>query len=125
MCGRRKRFLSIYFSACAPAAQWTEQCSTEKSLRATSRRGEERITLHPSSTKNNRIILQPRDKHLLETLSKIRLVDRFQAMEIAPFASASRAKTRLIALVRSGHLDRFFVGTIKGGRRAIYVLPNS
>lgn len=69
------------------------------------------------------IVLQPRDQKLLEVLVDFRFVDRIQASKIVSFTSASRAKTRLLALVRAGHLARFFVGTINGGRKAIYCLP--
>lgn len=46
-------------------------------------------------------------------------------MQLVPFNSASRAKARLLALVRAGYLEREFVGTISGGRKAIYSLPRA
>jgi hypothetical protein len=71
----------------------------------------------------SRIILQPRDKVLLSELQVFRFIDRDQAGRIAGFTSPSRAKQRLLALVRAGYLERFFLGTISGGRTAIYHLP--
>lgn len=81
--------------------------------------------MEQSSTNNHHLILQPRDKRLLVQLRQLKLIDRGQAARIAPFTSSSRAKARLLALVRAGYLNRFFVGTIAGGRRAIYYLPGT
>jgi hypothetical protein len=86
---------------------------------------EQHSTNSGNSADNNRVILQERDRKLIQILGSIRFIDRFQATRIAPFHSASRAKTRLLALVRAGHLDHLFVGTIAGGRRAIYRLPEN
>jgi hypothetical protein len=69
------------------------------------------------------IILTLRDHHLLEELEILKLVDREQAKLFAPFTSTTRANARLLALTRAGLLKRTFVGTINGGRKAIYFLP--
>jgi len=69
------------------------------------------------------VILTPRDRHLLEEMQILKLVDREQAKLFAPFTSTTRANARLLALTRAGVLKRAFVGTINGGRRAIYSLP--
>jgi hypothetical protein len=71
--------------------------------------------LRASASQNHRV-LRP-------ALSSLRFLDRDQASRIAGFRSPSRAKTRLLALVRASHLDHFFVGTVPGGRKAIYCLP--
>ncbi len=81
--------------------------------------------LDRSTPRTPRLILQPRDVRLINALSELRCVDREQASRIAPFHSPSRAKTRLLALVRSGHLVHDFVGTINGGRKAVYFLAGS
>lgn len=72
-----------------------------------------------------RIVLQPRDRRLLEELYTLRVVDRKQASAIAPFQSKTRANARLLALTRAGILKRTFIGTIDGGRRAVYCRADS
>lgn len=69
-----------------------------------------------------RLILQPRDRRLLHELEVLRLVDREQAKLFAPFTSTSRANARLKALTEAGYLNRLFVGTAGGSRKAIYRL---
>ena len=66
------------------------------------------------------LVLQNRDRRLLEELSVMRVIDREQAKVVAGFGSTTRVNARLLAMVRAGLLARFFVGTIVGGRRAIY-----
>lgn len=60
-----------------------------------------------------RVMLQPRDRHLLEELDLMRAVDRKQATIVGGFGSATRAKARLLALTRAGILRRTFVGRNK------------
>lgn len=72
-----------------------------------------------------RILLQSRDLRLLEELSILRVVDREQASVVAPFASKTRANARLLALTKAGLLHRAHLGTIAGGRRAIYCRADS
>jgi hypothetical protein len=69
----------------------------------------------------HRMILQPRDLHLLRELSVMRVVDREQASIVASFGSVTRSNTRLLALTRAGLLRRFFLGS-GGGRKALYAL---
>lgn len=73
---------------------------------------------------NNRpaIVLQPRDRHLLEELGTLRIVDREQAKLVCGFQSTTRANARLLALTKSGLLRRFFIGTSAGGLKATYSL---
>jgi hypothetical protein len=68
------------------------------------------------------MVLQERDRHLLRELSVMRVVDREQAKLVARFGSTTRANVRLLRLTEAKLLRRFFLGTIAGGRRAIYVL---
>jgi len=69
-----------------------------------------------------RTILQERDRRLLRELATMRIIDRELTKVAAGFGSTTRANTRLLKLTRAGLLHRFFVGTIAGGRKAIYTL---
>src|SRR5579884_2849420 len=71
----------------------------------------------------NRVRTQARDLEIFELLRKLRFIDIDQVCRADLFTSRSRAKARLLALSRSGHIDHFFVGTIAGGRKAVYCLP--
>ena len=71
---------------------------------------------------NNRtaLVLQERDRRLLEALESMRVVDREQAKIVCGFRSTRRANARLLALTRAGFLKRAFVGS----RQAVYWLAN-
>lgn len=71
---------------------------------------------------NRRLVLQPRDRRLLEELAAMRVVDREQAKLVAGFGSTTRANTRLLALSRAGLLRRCFLGTTAGGTKSLYIL---
>jgi hypothetical protein len=74
---------------------------------------------------NNRrpMILQKRDVEFFKVLGKhARLVDRRQAMKFAGFRSQTRANARLLKLTSNGFLRRYFLGTSKGGSKALYTL---
>jgi hypothetical protein len=73
-----------------------------------------------TGTNQYNVILQPRDRRLLDEMETLRVIDREQASVIAPFNSVTRANTRLLALTRARVLERAFVGTITGGRKAVY-----
>jgi hypothetical protein len=74
-------------------------------------------------TGNNRgLVLQPRDRRLLEELAIMRVVDREQAKTIAGFGSTTRVNARLLRLTQAGLLKRFFMGTTAGGAKALYAL---
>jgi hypothetical protein len=73
-------------------------------------------------SKQKLVVLQPRDRKLLEELSVMRVIDREQAKTVAGFGSTTRANTRLLSLTQGGYLRRDFVGTITGGRKAVYRL---
>jgi Replication-relaxation len=68
------------------------------------------------------IVLQERDRHLLEELAVMRVIDREQARIVAGFGSTTRVNTRLLALSRAGLLRRFFLGATASGRKALYAL---
>jgi len=68
------------------------------------------------------IVIQERDRHLLSEIGLLGDIDRETASVIGPFGSATQAKQRLLELTRAGFLSRYFVGTISGGRKAIYRL---
>lgn len=68
------------------------------------------------------LILQSRDRALISELAVMGICDRELAKLAAGFYSTTRANARLLKLTRAGLLNRFFVGTIAGGRKAIYTL---
>ncbi len=69
------------------------------------------------------MILQKRDLEFFKILgATARLVDREQAMKFAGFTSKTRAKERLLKLTANGFLRRYFLGTLKGGSKALYTL---
>lgn len=68
------------------------------------------------------LILQERDRRLLAELATMRIIDRELTKLAAGFRSTTRANTRLLKLTRAGLLNRFFVGSIAAGRKAIYTL---
>jgi protein involved in plasmid replication-relaxation len=71
------------------------------------------------------LVLQERDRRLLRELATMRIIDRELAKVAVGFRSTTRANTRLLKLTRAGLLHRFFVGTIAGGRKAIYTLSKT
>ena len=75
-----------------------------------------------SGTKRTAIVLQARDRHLLSELDVMRIIDRETAKLVAGFGSTTRANTRLLQLTQGGVLQRFFVGTLSSGRKAVYTL---
>ncbi len=68
------------------------------------------------------IVLQERDRNLLCELALLRVIDREQAQVLCGFRSVTRVNTRLLALARTGLLNRFFVGTFTGGKKSLYAL---
>ena len=77
-----------------------------------------------SRSGNNRrgVVLQERDRRLLQELALMRIIDREQAKIVSGFGSTTRANARLLALARTGLLRRFFLGTTVGARKALYAL---
>lgn len=76
----------------------------------------------PGSSKRTGLILQPRDRTLLSELATMQLIDRDLGKVVAGFSSTTRANARLLKLTRAGLLNRFFVGTVAYGRKAVYTL---
>lgn len=68
------------------------------------------------------LVLQKRDRHLLNELAVMRLFDRQQAQVVGPLQSVTRANACLLRLTQAGLLNRFYVGTYNGGKKAIYSL---
>ncbi|MBV9156103.1 MAG: replication-relaxation family protein [Acidobacteriaceae bacterium] len=52
----------------------------------------------------------------------MQIIDRELAKLVSGFHSTTRANTRLLKLTRAGLLNRFFIGSIAAGRKAIYTL---
>jgi hypothetical protein len=73
---------------------------------------------------NNRrgIVIQERDRQLLRELAVMRVMDREQAKCVAGFGTTTQVNGRLLRLTRAGLLQRFFLGTKAGGRKALYAL---
>lgn len=70
--------------------------------------------------KQKGLVLQSRDRQLLQEIAILRVVDREQAKMIAGFGSTTRVNTRLLALHRAGFLKRFFLGSKGAGQKALY-----
>ena len=71
------------------------------------------------------MILQGRDLAFFRILGRdARLVDREQFMKFAGFKSQTRANVRLLKLTANGFLRRYFLGTSKGGSKALYTLSS-
>lgn len=68
------------------------------------------------------VVLQGRDRKLLAELAVMRVIDRELAKTVGGFTSTTRANARLLALTQAGYLKKTFVGTIAGGRKAVYLL---
>ncbi len=68
------------------------------------------------------LVVQARDRQLLQELAVMRVVDREQAKVVAGFRSTTRANARLLSLTRAGLLRRFFLGTAGAGQKALYAL---
>lgn len=68
------------------------------------------------------VVLQARDRRLLDEMGALRLVDHEQARRIGGFGSYQRTHDRLMRLVRAGFLRRFFLPTEAGGRKSVYCL---
>src|SRR5947209_18633221 len=67
------------------------------------------------------LVLQPRDRHILQELAVMRVIDREQAKVIGGFRSTTRVNKRLLALARGGLLKRFFIGS-GGWKKSLYSL---
>jgi hypothetical protein len=68
------------------------------------------------------MVVQMRDRDLFRDLAFMRVIDREQVKRVAGFTSTTRANARLLALVHAGMLRRFWLGSNRSGRKAIYAL---
>jgi hypothetical protein len=68
------------------------------------------------------IVLQERDRRVLNEVGVMGVADRELIKCAARFGSTTRANSRLLALTRAGLLRRFFLGTSAGGKKALYAL---
>jgi len=68
------------------------------------------------------LILQPRDRLLLQRLALLRLLDRRHIEQLAGFHSVSRANVRLAKMRHAGLITRYFTATATGSRRSVYAL---
>src|SRR2546422_6635325 len=73
--------------------------------------------------KTKGLVLQERDRHLLQELAVMRVIDREQAKTIGGFRSTTRINNRLLALTRGGLLKRFFIGS-GGWKKSLYSLSS-
>jgi hypothetical protein len=64
-----------------------------------------------AGTKRAMVVLQDRDRHLLEELGVMRVIDRDQAKMVAGFQSTRRVNDRLLTLTRGGFLKRILLGS--------------
>src|SRR2546422_2385631 len=71
--------------------------------------------------KTKGLVLQERDRHLLQELAVMRVIDRELAKIIGGFRSTTRVNKRLLALTRGGLLKRFFIGA-GGWKKSLYSL---
>jgi hypothetical protein len=67
-------------------------------------------------------VITVRDRELLRALAIARVLDASQVQVVGGFRSLRRTNRRLLKLVRAGVLKRWFVGTLGGGRKALYGL---
>lgn len=71
-----------------------------------------------TGNKRKGLLVQARDRRLLDELAVMGVIDREQAKIVAGFGSTTRANARLLALTRAGLLRRFFLSN----RKALYSL---
>jgi len=70
----------------------------------------------------SRVVVTERDRQLLRLLSEAKLLDREQIRRLLDFGGVTTANERLFLLHAAGILRRYFMGTIAGGRKALYAL---
>lgn len=69
------------------------------------------------------VILQARDRKIVSLLKALRVATKQQIADVCGFDSDTRAHSRLLQLIRAKYIARDFIGTIAGGRLAVYFLP--
>jgi hypothetical protein len=68
------------------------------------------------------VVLQERDFAFGTLLADFGIMDREMVMELGGFGSVTRVNTRLLKLLSAEFIDRCFIGTPEGGRKAVYWL---
>lgn len=68
------------------------------------------------------IVVTPRDLRFLQALVEAKVLDREQFQVVAGIRRVNRANDRLQRLYAAGLLRRHFMGTLAGGRKALYSL---
>jgi len=76
------------------------------------------------SKQGSPIMLTGRDIALLRFMPEAKLLDREQVQALLSFGSVTRVNERLLRLHAAGLLRRFFLGTLAGGRKALYALSS-
>jgi len=71
-----------------------------------------------------RVVATARDCEFLEQLAEMKILDREQFQMIAGIRRVNRANDRLLRLHSVGLLRRHFLGTVAGGRKAVYSLSS-
>src|ERR1700761_682645 len=71
---------------------------------------------------SSRVIVNERDRQLLAHLAEAKLLDREQIQRLLNFRSINSANARLLRLHSVGLVRGFFLGTVAGGRKALYTL---
>lgn len=69
-----------------------------------------------------RVITTKRDLDFLSQLAEAKIVDREQYQIVAGIRRINRANDRLLRLHNAGLIRRHFLGTVAGGRKAVYSL---
>ena len=67
-------------------------------------------------------VVTPRDLHLLSELVTAKILDREQIQIVCNIRAVNRTNERLQQLHNAGLLRRHFLGTLAGGRKALYSL---
>jgi hypothetical protein len=71
---------------------------------------------------NEAKVVTPRDLHLLRELVVAKVLDREQIQIVCDIRAVNRTNDRLLRLHNAGFLRRHFLGTLAGGRKALYSL---
>jgi hypothetical protein len=75
-----------------------------------------------TGNEKGRIIIQLRDKNVLQEAAVMRVADSVQLRLAGGFNSVTRGNARFLALTRAGLLRRFYLGTDGAGQKALYAL---
>src|SRR5579872_6153798 len=68
------------------------------------------------------LVLQPRDRRLLQAVSQLKIVDKKQAQALGGFGSNARLNARLYKLTHAGFLRCHQMASDIGGKKSFYSL---